>query len=141
MTFNPALAFENSPGTGPFGNEPVAVVWIHPNAANAYIGVGNFNLHHAADALRELAAGFDATAAEEGLVRTPAPAASDAEPGNCGATRVFGKGTEFEGKVNSVCEKPAGHDNRGPHRAAGMTGGIVQWRGDDREVEEAGKTS
>lgn len=51
---------------------------------------------------------------------------------NCGATRVFGKDTQFEGKIVSVCEKPVGHDNRGPHRAAGMTGGTVQWRGDDR---------
>lgn len=50
-----------------------------------------------------------------------------------GATRVFGKGTRFERKIASVCEKPAGHDNRGPHRAQGMTGGIAQWRGDDRD--------
>ena len=55
---------------------------------------------------------------------------------NCGATRDFGRdlGPEFEGKIVAHCQKPKGHDNRGPHRSTGETGGTVEWRGDDREV-------
>jgi len=52
----------------------------------------------------------------------------------CGATRDFGMGTEWEGKIVARCQKPAGHDNRGPHRATGQTGGTVEWHGDDRKA-------
>lgn len=80
MSLNIALAFQNSPGTKPFAAEPVAVVWVHPNAAHCYVGIGDFNRLHAADALRELADSLDASAAEDGLVRTPAASVTDTAP-------------------------------------------------------------
>lgn len=60
----------------------------------------------------------------------------------CGATRDFGKGMPYEGLLIAICEKPAGHDKRGWHRAQSLTlstpggtkpkGGRVEWNGDDR---------
>lgn len=48
-----------SPLEAVLGTKPVALVWVHPESAYAYAGLGDFNKADAAAALRELAASLD----------------------------------------------------------------------------------
>lgn len=58
-----------SPLEAILGTKPVALVWVHPESAYAYAGLGDFNKADAAAALRDLAASLDES-------ETPSPTES-----------------------------------------------------------------
>lgn len=51
-----------------------------------------------------------------GMTTEPAPAATETEP-TCDRVRdMMPDNPEFAGKLMLTCDKPSGHDRRGPHR-------------------------